>query len=98
MVTMTSRLGYLILCFKKGMATCSRGKVRARPAEMMHQAETKANCMMVKVTGFGYTVRIDFEDVFVRAELKYQTRQRTFSHLAYLHGKTELLQTHDEFD
>jgi hypothetical protein len=34
--------------------------------------------MTVSVAGFGNAVRIDLEEVFVRAEEPYQTRQRTW--------------------
>jgi len=32
--------------------------------------------MRVKVTGLGKALRIDFEEVLVKAELRYQIRQR----------------------
>ena len=44
----------------------------------MHQEETKTNWIKVRVMGLGKTVRMDFEDVLVRAEEVYHTRQRTF--------------------
>lgn len=37
-----------------------------------HQKETNANWTMVRVIGIGRAFKIDFEDVFVRAEVKYQ--------------------------
>jgi hypothetical protein len=42
----------------------------------MHHIDTNANCTAVRVTGFGRAFRMDFEDVFVTAEVKYQMRQR----------------------
>lgn len=46
----------------------------------MHHEETKANWMRVRVMGFGKTLRIDLEEVLVKAELMYQTRQRIYFH------------------
>lgn len=63
--------------FRAGMALFRRGKRRARNAENRHHPETKANCIMVRVIGLGKALRMDLEEVLVRAELKYQTRQRT---------------------
>lgn len=34
---------------------------------------------MVKVIGHGKAFKIDFEDVFVKAELKYHTRQSAYT-------------------
>lgn len=42
----------------------------------MHHIDTNANCTTVRVTGFGRAFRMDFEDVLVTAEVKYQMRQR----------------------
>lgn len=53
------------------------GKTSARYAKRMHHRETKANCTIVRVTGCGNAMRIDFEDVFVRAEVRYQMTHRT---------------------
>ena len=75
-VVITSRLGYRMPFLKAGMVVFKRGKSRARYAKKRHQPETKANCMMVRVIGLGKAFRIDLEDVFVNAELKYQTRHR----------------------
>ncbi len=43
----------------------------------MHQEDTKANWIRVRVIGLGKTLRMDFDEVLVRAELMYQMRQRT---------------------
>ena len=52
-----------------------RGGYRcATYAKNKHHNETKANWTSVRVTGFGKALRIDFEDVFVSAELRYQTK------------------------
>jgi hypothetical protein len=56
-----------------GTALLSAGNREARYAEKMHQKETKANCTIDRVIGFENAFRIDFEEVFVRAEVKYQT-------------------------
>lgn len=59
-----------------GTAVFRRGKMRASHAKKRHQPETKANCMIVSVIGLGKALSIDFEEVLVKAELKYQMRQR----------------------
>lgn len=43
----------------------------------MQKDETNANCMRVSVAGLGRALRMDFEEVFVRALEKYQMIQRT---------------------
>jgi hypothetical protein len=43
---------------------------------MMHQNETKANCTIDRVIGFGKAIRIDLEEVFVSADVKYQITNR----------------------
>ena len=77
MVDITSRLGYLIPFLRAGIFLFKDGKILAKMPKNMHHPETKANWITVKVIGFGKALRIDFEDVLVRAELKYQIRQRT---------------------
>lgn len=62
--------------FKAGTRTFRLGNDIARNAKKRHHPETKANCMMVKVIGLGKVLRIDFDEVLVKAELKYQTRHR----------------------
>lgn len=44
----------------------------------MHHVETKANCISVRVIGFGKAFRIDFDEVFVRAEDMYQMRHSIY--------------------
>lgn len=78
-VDITSRLGYRIPFLKAGIAVLRRGKRRASHAKKRHQPETKANCMIVSVIGLGKALSIDFEEVLVKAELRYQTRQRIWN-------------------
>lgn len=40
-----------------------------------HHIDTKANCTTVRVMGLGKAFRIDFDEVFVTAEVMYQIRQ-----------------------
>jgi len=49
--------------------------MEARPVNIRHHIETDANCTIVRVAGLGSAFRIDFDDVFVRAEVRYQTMQ-----------------------
>ena len=60
------------------MAVLSRGKRRARNAKHRHHPETNANWIIVRVIGLGKALRMVFEEVLVRAELKYQIRQSTW--------------------
>jgi hypothetical protein len=75
-VLITSRLGYRIPFFKAGIALRRHGNKCARYAKNTHQKDTKANWTSVKVIGFGNMLRIDLEEVFVRAELMYQMMHR----------------------
>ena len=52
--------------------------MRARFAKKMHQEDTKANWISVKVTGFGKALRMDLEDVLVRADVRYHMMHRTW--------------------
>ena len=51
----------------------------AKYAKNIHQVETKANWISVRVIGFGKALRIDLEEVLVNAEVKYHIRQRIWS-------------------
>ena len=42
---------------------------------MRHHTETEANCTIVKVTGFGNAVNMDFDEVLVRADVIYHAIQ-----------------------
>jgi hypothetical protein len=59
--------------FRAGMVLLSEGKSEASHAENMHQNETKANCTIDNVIGLEKAFRIDLDEVFVRAEVRYQT-------------------------
>jgi uncharacterized protein YpuA (DUF1002 family) len=54
------------------------GHFRAEYESRTHHPETKANCMMVKVTGRGKAFRIDFEEVLVIAEDMYHIRHNNY--------------------
>lgn len=78
------------------MAVFSRGKRRARNAKHRHHPETKANWIIVRVIGLGKALRMVFEEVLVRAELKYQIRQSTWYgcqlvHVSIPKSPTEIL-------
>ena len=81
---MTSRVGARMPCFNAGMAVLIEGYRWARYAKKTHQVDTKANWTSVRVIGLGKAFRIDFEEVLVRAELMYQTRQRTYACVSVL--------------
>ena len=61
---------------RAGIVILRRGNRRARYAKKRHQPETKANWIIVRVIGLGNAFSIDLDEVLVKAELKYQTRQR----------------------
>jgi hypothetical protein len=58
------------------MVRFSDGKINASHDSKKQRNETKANCMTVRVAGFSKAFRIDFVEVFVRAEDPYQRMQR----------------------
>ena len=66
-------------CLRAGMAVAKGGYMWASQAKSTHQEDTKANWIRVRVIGLGKALRMDFEEVFVRAELMYQTRQSIYS-------------------
>jgi len=80
---MTSRLGYLILCRRAGIRVCRAGKTDANQENKRQKEATKPNCTIVRVAGFGKAMRIDFEEVFVRALEKYQMMHRIYILLAH---------------
>ena len=49
----------------------------ARFAKSRHHSDTNANWTTVRVIGFGNALRIDLDEVFVRAELRYHVWQRS---------------------
>ena len=75
---MTSRDIGRIPCRKAGTRARKVDDCLASRAKKKHQRETNANCMIVKVIGRGNAFRMDLEEVLVKAELRYQTKQSTF--------------------
>jgi len=75
-VESTSQDGGLSPCFSAGIALLNGGIMLASHVSIKHQSETEANCAIVRVTGLGKALRIDFEEVFVRAEVMYHIMQR----------------------
>lgn len=63
-------------CRSAGTAVLRAGYMAARYADTRHHMETKANWARVRVTGLGNAIRIDFEEVLVRAEVVYQMIHR----------------------
>lgn len=64
--------------FSAGIFLLSDGTAVERYANTKHHIDTKANCTAVRVIGFGRALRMDFDDVFVTAEVMYQIRQRNY--------------------
>ncbi len=75
-VTMMSLLGGRTPFFSAGTIVRNRGYTLAIHPRNMHQEQTKANCISVRVTGFGNAVRMVLEDVFDMMEVMYQKAQR----------------------
>ena len=71
----TSQEGFRSPFFNAGMDLLSPGNNVDSDVRMKHQSETEANWMMVKVAGFGKALRIDLDEVLVRADVRYQTMQ-----------------------
>ena len=68
--------GYWIPSLRAGMVRFRMGKTDARCASTRHHIETKPNCTIVRVIGFGRASKIDLDEVLVSAEVMYQIRQR----------------------
>jgi len=85
---MTSRVGRRIGCFRAGIRTASWGKMDASLEKRTQYDETKTNCMTVRVAGISKVLRIDFEDVFVNTDVRYQRIQRIYSRVSHVHSMT----------
>jgi len=71
------------------MVCFSRGNNDERYTSSRHQTDTKANWIMVKVIGIGRAFKMDFEDVFVRAEVKYQITHKVWNMDQSCHSKSK---------
>lgn len=69
-------LGYLMPCFNAGTAVLILGNVDASQANNRQNVDTKANCTSVSVAGLSNAMRIDFDDVLVKADEVYHITQR----------------------
>ena len=70
-MAMTSQDGFLSPFLNAGIDLFKDGNTEAREADSRHHPDTEANWSTVKVAGLGKAFRIVFEDVFVRADVKY---------------------------
>jgi hypothetical protein len=77
-VIMRDLLGGRIPYFSTGIDCFSRGYLLARAAKKRHHDDTKANCIKVRVKGFGSAVRIALEEVFVKIEAMYHMPQSIY--------------------
>lgn len=77
---MTSRVGARMGYLRAVTFVRRTGKRTASHARRMHSDDTKANWTSVRVAGLSKALRMDLEDVFVRAEDVYHARQRIYSH------------------
>jgi hypothetical protein len=55
------------------------GKTPAIQEDRRQKSETKPNCTIVRVAGFSKALRMDLEDVLVRTDDPYQSRQRNWA-------------------
>ena len=88
-VIRTSRLGYRMPFLRAGMLLLREGNMVERYTNDKHHRDTNANCTIVSVTGLGRAFKMDFEDVLVTADVRYQTRHKTWygiSHCVKLTG------------
>lgn len=80
-VEITSRDGYRIPCLRTGTFRRSHGTLVDTYTSNRHQNETNANCTIVNVMGMGRAFKMDFDDVFVTAEVKYQITQSAYERI-----------------
>lgn len=78
-VRMTSLDGYLMGCFRAGIEVRIRGNLDASHENSKQYTATKANCSIVRVAGLSKAVRIDLDEVFVRAEDQYQVTHSPYT-------------------
>lgn len=65
-------------CFSAGTVVLSLGKVAASQENSRQKVDTKANCTSVSVAGLSNAMRMDFEEVLVKADEAYHITQRTY--------------------
>jgi hypothetical protein len=73
-------------CRNAGIAFLRLGNSVASHEKKRQNDATNANCIRVRVAGLGKALRIDFEDVLVKAEEKYHTIHRICTVSAGRHG------------
>ena len=78
-VANTSQEGFRSPFFRAGIDLFSEGNIDDSDVRMKHHKDTDANWMMVRVAGLGKALRIDLEEVLVRAEVMYQAMQSACS-------------------
>lgn len=76
-VMMTSLLGSRMGCRNADILVRRTGKMLASQERKMQSEDTKANWINVKVAGMSKALRMDFDDVLVRADEVYHMTQRT---------------------
>jgi len=74
-VCSTSNEGFRNPFLRGGILRFSDGKMEAKDARMKHHIDTEANWIMVNVAGLSKALRMDFDEVLVRAEVMYHPMQ-----------------------
>lgn len=69
-------------CLRIGTLCRSLGITVDRYTSRRHQNDTNANWIMVNVIGIGRAFKIDFEDVLVSADVRYQIIQRPYTDIS----------------
>ena len=82
-VIMTSREGERIPCRRACIFLGRMGNIDDSQEKRTQKNATKANCIKVSVAGFGNALRMDFEEVFVRALEVYHIIQRVYNKHQY---------------
>lgn len=80
---MRDLLGGRIPYLSTGIACFNRGYFLASAAKNRHHDETKANCISVRVKGFGSAVRMALEEVLVKMDAMYHTAHNVYAPLAF---------------
>jgi hypothetical protein len=62
------------------MFLLSQGKIVESQEKRRQKLATKPNCMRVRVAGLGKALRMDFEEVFVKALERYHIIQRIYGY------------------
>lgn len=75
---MTSLVGLRMGCFRAVILVRSTGNTTASLARLRHRADTKANWTRVNVAGISNALRMDLDEVLVRADDVYHNKHKIY--------------------